>query len=78
MKLIRKINAILICAIISLILVPVIIIALPICIIVELAMFVRELCSDDSFYHNAWYSFVYKSVGFVKEVYRKMMEDVNP
>ena len=78
MKLIRKINAILICAIISLILVPVVIIALPICTIAELATFIRELFSDDSFYHNAWYSFVYKSVGFVKEVYRKMMDDVRP
>ena len=78
MKLIRKINAILICAIFSLVLVPIIICALPFCIIVELSMFIRELFGDVYFYHNLWSSLIYKSVDFVKEVYRKMMDDVRP
>lgn len=77
MEVIRKINAIIICVIISLALTPVIICAFPFCIVMELLFFIREIHGDEEFDHNLWPYFILSCGGFIKKTYRKMM-DFNP
>lgn len=72
MKVILKINALLICAIISLVLVPVIICAIPFCAIMDMIFFVIEMFDGDGFYHNVWGAFVYRCINYIREVYCKM------
>ena len=78
MEIIRKINTIIICVIISLVLTPVIICAFPFCTIMEIAFFVIELFGEDAFYHNLWASFVLRCINSVKEIYLKMIKESDP
>lgn len=75
MEVIRKINAIIICVIISLVLTLVVICAFPFCTVIELIVFIRELQGDEEFEHNLWPGFISNCAGFVKESYRKMISE---
>lgn len=69
----RKIYAIVICTIISIVLAVISIVILPFCIVMELAFILSETFGDDGFYHSLWPTTILKFADFVKETYDKLV-----
>lgn len=74
----RKVYAIVICTIISIVLVAISIVILPFCVAIELMFFLNEALGDDSFYHSLWPTAVLRFADFVKEAYDKLVNDFLP
>lgn len=75
MKVIKRIYAILICAIISLLCIVVVILFFPISIFCEILTLFVELRGREEFYHGCWIKFIEKCGGFIKNCFNKIVED---
>ena len=71
----RKVYAIVICTIISVVLVAISIVILPFCVLLELAFILAETFGDGGFYHSLWPTTILKFVDFVKETYGKLVNN---
>ena len=72
MKILTYIYAILICIIISIIIIPIIIGALPILIIAELFCFIYEWATNDEYYHCLWPCFVLNCFKLIANTFNKL------
>lgn len=73
MKIVKKIYATLICAIISLLCIVAVILFLPFSILGELLTLFIELKGEEEFYHGVWIKFIKKCVRFIKDCFDKIV-----
>lgn len=74
----RKVYAIIICTIISIVLVVVSIVILPFCILMDFGFILAETFGEDAFYHSIWPTTIFRFADFVRETYHKLVNDFNP